>query len=94
MQPLNNAPDALGTSVIAQYEFHTASLPPVFGEQLVAGTEVAQDSGSVRIPSKVLPTPTATTAMPAFLIKFLLFAGSIVDSWHAEFARLFSDIVS
>jgi hypothetical protein len=94
MQLLNDAPDDPGTSVITEHDFNTASLPAVFGEQLVTGTEVAEDSRSIRVPSKVLPTPTAATAMRAFWIKFLLFADSIVDSRHAEFVRLFSDIVS
>jgi len=60
-----------------------ASVPEAFAPHVVTliAAESAEESGISRDP-RVAPTPTAAVATAACLIKFLLFADSIVDSGH------------
>jgi hypothetical protein len=48
-------------------------------------SEFAEDSGSTDLIAEVPPRPTAAEARAAFLMKFLLFADSIVDSGQTVF---------
>ena len=62
-----------------------------FVEVVVGLQEAAEEMGSKFVFRETLATPTAAVAIAAFLIKFLLFADSIVDSGHVDF--LFSDLL-
>jgi hypothetical protein len=55
--------------------------------------EAAEETGRAEkdLSKETLATPTAAVAIAAFLIKFLLFADSIVDSGHTS--SLLSDLL-